>query len=371
MDSDRKIRVLHVGLDTRLGGIETYLLKISSNIDRNRFEFSFLAYDDEKPCFYDELRALGCRFYFVRSRRTSLTGNRKDIRNLYRRERFDIVHFHLNSLTYITPITEAVRCGIPVIAHSHNAGASAGSSSKLLRAINSIIFPYSKVTLVAVSDKAGKWMFGKKRKFLVLNNGLDTSRYVFSSEKRIRMRSSLGICDSADVIIHTGAFREQKNHRFLISVFDEYHKKHGNAVLLLVGSGELMDEVKRDVSVRGLTDSVLFLGQRSDLPDLLSAADKFLFPSFYEGFPNALIEAEASGLRCVVSDTITEEACLENSTSLSLSSPVAEWVEALEKPILSNRESYAENVERHGYGIKREMERLEKLYYTLTGRTNG
>ena len=367
----RRIRVLHVGLDTRLGGIETYLVKISSNIDRDRFEFSFLAYDDEKPCFYDELVSLGCKFYFVRSRRRSLPGNRKDIRKLYTKEHFDVVHFHLNSLTYITPVTEAVRLGIPVIAHSRNAGASAGSSSKILCALNRIIFPYSKVTLAAVSDKAGEWMFGKKRNVLVLNNGLDTSLYAFSIEERVRMRSSLGIDDSADVIIHTGAFREQKNHRFIISVFDEYHKKHSSAVLLLVGSGELMDEVKIDTASRGLTDSVLFLGQRSDLPSLLSSADKFLFPSFYEGFPNALLEAETSGLRCVVSDTITKEACLENSISLSLSSPVAEWVEALEKPVQERRESYAENVERHGYGIKREMERLEKLYYTLCGRNDG
>ncbi len=370
MDSRRKIRVLHVGLDTRLGGIETYLLKISSNIDRENFEFSFLAYDDEKPCFYDELRALGSEFFFVRSRRTSFPGNRKDIRALYRREHFDIVHFHLNSLTYITPLTEAVRCGIPVIAQSRNAGASIGSSSKLLCALNRIVFPYSKVTLAAVSDKAGEWMFGK-REVLVLNNGLDTSRYAFSPEKRRDVRSSLGLGEESDVIIHTGAFREQKNHRFLTAVFDEYHKKHENAVLLLVGSGELMDEVKRDVASRSLTDSVIFLGQRNDLPSLLSSADKFLFPSFYEGFPNALLEAEASGLWCVVSDTITREACLENSISLSLSSSVSEWVEALEKPSPDNREEYASLVEKRGFGIKREMERLEKLYYTLSGKTNG
>ncbi len=365
----RKIRVLHVGLDTRLGGIETYLLKISSNIDRDSFEFSFLAYDDEKPCFYDELMALGCSFYFVRSRRTSFSGNRKDIRELYRKEHFDIVHFHLNSLTYITPVTEAVRCGIPVIAHSRNAGASAGSSSKLFCALNRIIFPYSKVTLAAVSDKAGKWMFGEGRDITILNNGLDTSRYVFSPEKRAAVRSFLSLGEE-ETIIHVGAFREQKNHRFLVSVFDEYHKKHSSSVLFLVGTGELMDEIKSDVSSRGLSDSVIFLGQRNDLPDLLSASDKFLFPSFYEGFPNALLEAEASGLRCIVSDTITKEACLENSICLSLSSPVSEWVEALEKPPLADRETYAELVEREGFGIKREMERLEKLYYTLSGRNN-
>lgn len=368
--SEKRIRVLHVGLDTRLGGIETYLLKISRNIDREKFDFSFLAYDNEKPCFYDELKTLGCSFYFVRSRRASFPGNRKDIRELYRKEHFDIVHFHLNSLTYITPVTEAVRCGIPVIAHSRNAGASAGSSSKLFCALNRIIFPYSKVTLAAVSDKAGEWMFGERRNVTILNNGLDTSRYVFSPEKRAVVRSALSLGEQ-EVIIHVGAFREQKNHRFLVSVFNEYHKKHGSSVLLLVGTGELMDEIRKEVSSRSLSSSVIFLGQRNNLPDLLSASDKFLFPSFYEGFPNALLEAETSGLRCIVSDAITKEACLENSICLSLSSPVSEWVEALEKPSLTNREAYAGIVEDHGFGIKREMERLGKLYYNLSGRDNG
>lgn len=368
--SEKKIRVLHVGLDTRLGGIETYLLKISSNVNREVFEFSFLAYDDEKPCFYDELTAMGCRFYFIRSRRASFFGDRRDLRELYKREKFDIVHFHLNSLTYITPITEALKCGIKVIAHSRNAGASSGSSSRILCAFNRVIFPYSKVTLAAVSDKAGKWMFGERRKITILNNGIDTSLYRYCEDKRTALRKELDI-EGREVIIHVGAFREQKNHKFLIAVFDDYHKSHEDAILLLAGEGELMDEIREDVERCGLSSSVIFLGRRSDTPSLLSCADKFLFPSLYEGFPNALIEAETAGLFCVVSDTITKQACLDNAFPVSLTAPIAEWSDVLSKPSLLNRERYADIVEEKGFGIKSEMERLEKLYYNQCGRNNG
>ncbi len=365
---DKRIKVLHVGLDVNLGGIETYLLKISKNIDRSRFDFSFLSYDAVKPCFYDELRALGCNFYFVRSRRTSYWGNIKDLRALFEEEKFDIVHVHLNSLTYITPVIEGLKAGCRVIAHSRNAGAASGLSSKLLCFINKYRFPYDKVTLLAVSDKAGEWMFGK-RNVLVLNNGLDTSHYRFSEEKRAVFRKEMNL-ENKNIVIHVGAFREQKNHRRVIEIFNEYHKRNKDGVLLLVGSGELMGEIKTIVKEKELEDSVYFLSRRTDLDVLLSASDYFLFPSFYEGFPNALLEAEASGLRCVVSDTITPQAILDNAIAISLNESNNAWVDALTLSPLTGREKYASLVDEKGFGINDEIKRLEGLYLSLFGENN-
>lgn len=366
---DRKIKILHVGLDVNLGGIETYLLKISRNIDKSRFDFSFLAYDGIKPCFYKELSALGCNFYFVTSRRTSYLGNIKDLRALFLREKFDIVHVHLNSLTYITPVIEALKAGCRVIAHSRNAGAADGSSSRILCSINRYRFPYNKVTLAAVSDKAGEWMFGK-RKVLVLNNGLDTSLYRFNEEKREKMRKDMNL-ENKIVVIHVGAFRAQKNHKRVIEIFNEYHRRNNNSILLLVGKGELMDKAKALEVSLGLGESVRFLCERKDLDFLLSSSDYFLFPSFYEGFPNALLEAEASGLRCVVSDTITKEAILDNATPLSLDEDNEKWCDALSLPPLCDREKYSDIVEEKGFGIKDEMQRLENLYSSLMEKSNG
>lgn len=357
-----KIRVLQVGLDTHLGGIETYLMKISSHIDLDKFQFDFLAYDKEKPCFYEELTKLGCNFYFVTSRRKSFIQNKKDLENLFKKEHFDLVHCHLNSLTYIAPALEALKANVKVIVHSRNAGASTGSSSKLLSMLNKLRFPYAKVTLAAVSDKAATWMFGKNKEVVILNNGIDVNRFRFSQEKREATRKELGLSQEQEVIVHVGAFRPQKNHKFLVEVFNEYHKKCKNSVLLLVGSGELLEEVKTQVKELGLDKAVIFTGSRKDLESILAASDKFLFPSLYEGFPNALLEAQASGLLCVASSEITEQACLENCVRVSLSEELSKWVEALSCPVKPNREDYARLVEEKGFGVEAEIKRLENLY---------
>ena len=362
-----KIKVLHVGLDTHLGGIETYLLKISSIIDRSRFQFDFLAYDNYKPCFYDELSSLGCRFHFVTSRRKNWTKNRSDLKNLFAKEHFDIVHCHLNSLTYITPALEGLKSGSNVIIHSRNGGASSGSSSRILGSINRFRMPWDKVTRAAVSDLAGKWMFGD-RDFIVLNNGLDTSKYCFSEKDRLATRNALGLVEKTEVVLNVGALRPQKNHSFLIDVFDAYHQKHDNSVLVLVGEGELESEIRKKVNDLGLGEAVIFAGKRNDISAVLSASDKFLFPSLYEGFPNALIEAETCGLACVASDTITQQACLENCHMVSLKAPVSEWVTALEMPPVVDRKECAEMVEKAGFGIREEILRLENLYESICKR---
>ncbi len=362
----KRLRVLHVGLDTHLGGIETYLLKISSNIDKSRFQFDFLAYDDVRPCFYNELSSIGCRFRFVRSRRKSWIGNARDIRDLLRNEGYDIIHCHLNSLTYITPALEGLRSGSHVIVHSRNGGSSTGSSSRILGAINRFRMPWDKITCAAVSDLAGRWMFGD-RDFIILNNGLDTSKYCFSEKDRLAARKNLGLDERTEIVLNVGALRPQKNHSFLIDVFDAYHQKHGDSVLLLVGEGELESEIRKKVNDLGLDGAVVFAGKRNDISAVLSASDKFLFPSLYEGFPNALIEAETSGLACVASDAITRQACLDNCHRVSLDAPISEWVTALEKPSAVDRKESSEMVEKAGFGIREEISRLENLYMSLAG----
>ena len=243
--------------------------------------------------------------------------SRKELRELLEAEKYDIIHCHLNSLSYIDPALVGLKVGSKVIVHSRNAGSATGSSNRYLCFINKFLLPYDKVVKVAVSDKAGKWMFGENRKCLVLNNGVDTDKFRFSEVKRNEFRKELGISDDREIIVHVGAFRPQKNHSFLIDVFSCYQKAHKESLLLLVGEGELKNEIEEKVESLGIGKNVLFLGQRLDLEKVLSGSDKFLFPSLYEGFPNALLEAEASGLLCVVSDEITRQTCLANSIALS------------------------------------------------------
>lgn len=357
----KKIKVLEVGLDTNLGGIETYLLTLASGIDKNLYSLDFLSFDNNEPCFASELTKMGCGIKYVRSRRTSWFGNAKDIRKLIKTGQYNIVHCHLNSLTYITPALEGLKAGCKVIVQSHNGGMAIGSSSRLLNIINRIRLPYNRLTLVAVSDIAGKWMFGK-HSYQIISNGVNTDVFKFDPDRRKTTRNSLSIPDNSSVVIHVGAFRTQKNHSFIIDVFNEFHKKHENSFLILVGDGELKQNIEERAKTLGLDKSIIFTGNRKDIPNLLSAADSFLFPSLYEGAPLAMIEAEANGLNCVVSDNISENNCFENCTRLSLASPKSDWISALEKKTGQDRKSFSDSVKNAGYGIDREIRAIEQLY---------
>ena len=222
----RRLKILHVGIDENLGGIETYLLKISSHFDFQNFHFDFLSFKGSHPCFMRELSSLGCGFKFITGRRENYFRSRKELRELLEAEKYDIIHCHLNSLSYIDPALVGLKVGSKVIVHSRNAGSATGSSNRYLCFINKFLLPYDKVVKVAVSDKAGKWMFGENRKCLVLNNGVDTDKFRFSEVKRNEFRKELGISDDREIIVHVGAFRPQKNHSFLIDVFSCYQKAH-------------------------------------------------------------------------------------------------------------------------------------------------
>ena len=360
-----KIRVLHVGIGSHLGGIETYLRKIATHVNRDEFQFDFLSYKGSNPCFYEELKALGCNFHFITSRRQSILKNKAELKILLETENYDIVHCHLNSLSYITPCLVALKTHGKVIVHSRNAGCLQSYKSRILHKVNYLRLPKSKITCVAVSDLAGEWMFGRSD-FLVLNNGINTDKFRFNVEDRLSIREEFAIDKDEEVILNVGAFRPQKNHNFILKIFSEYLKAHNNSRMLLVGEGDLLNEIKLKAIQLDIQNNIIFAGARNDVYKFYSAADKFLFPSFYEGFPNVLLEAETSGLMCVVSDVITKQAILPDlCTTLSLEDSITCWVEALNNDSVKERERYAEYVKELGFDVATESERLENLYKNL------
>ena len=353
---------MHIGLDSHLGGIETYLLKISSHIDRERFQFDFLSYKNSVPYYYEELKALGCNFHFITSRRDNYFKNQTELSKLLKIEKYDIVHCHLNSLSYITPCLLALKAGSKVIVHSRNAGCLQSHVSRILHRINYFRLPKKKIVCAAVSDYAGKWMFGST-KFKVLNNGIDIEKFRFNDEYRQEIRDEFSIDDSEEVILNVGAFRPQKNHNFILQIFQKYISNQIDAKLLFVGDGPLLDEIKLKVSHLRMEDKVIFVGARNDVYKFYSAADKLLFPSLYEGFPNVLLEAETSGLQCVISDVITKQAVIpELCISVSLDVELQQWCAALEKKSIINRSAQADYINSLGFGVDSEMRRLEDLY---------
>jgi len=362
------MRILQFGLSSSLGGIETYLLKFTTHLNKGEYRIDFLVIDDGKePVFKKELIELGSNFYSVASRRNSWIQNIKDLNKLFMEENFDIVHCHMNSLSYITPIIIALKHRKKVIVHSHNGSFSTSFLSKAIHNVNFHRLPRKKVKLLAVSDVAGSWMFGEKSKYTVINNGIDLNKFKFSDIERKKVREELNINDDATVVLHVGAFRKQKNHSFLIDIFKEIALMKSGVKLLLVGEGELEGDIKKKVVDLKITDKVIFLGIRKNIKNFLSAADYFLFPSLFEGFPIALVEAQASGLTCIISDSITDEVVEEQMTeAVSLEKSAKYWAQKLlNKKFFGERLEAKQLLEDMELSVESEINTLKAIYDEL------
>ncbi|CAK6476263.1 Putative glycosyltransferase EpsF [Peribacillus frigoritolerans] len=357
------IKVLHYGLSSNMGGIETYLLKLYSNIDRNKYKFDFLDDTFDGACFEKEFKQMGSEFFKITPRRISPSRNMRDLDQIFQHNHFDIFHCHLNTLSYINPIKIALKYNCKVIVHSRNGGSSYKLHTKLLHYYHLLFLPKTQIKMLAVSKKAADWLFGKKAEVTIVNNGIDVNRFLFKQNTRDEYRQKMGVLDSF-VLIHVGAYLFAKNHKFLIKVFHEVHKINPKSVLWLVGSGENKKEIQNLVDDMELSDCVKFLGGRTDVSNLLSAADCFVFPSYYEGFPNAVLEAETSGLPCIISNKITNEVVIRNDCDqLSLDLTCIDWA----KKILNvkqntDRETAYELIETKGFSVKDEIKKIENIY---------
>lgn len=357
------LKVLHYGLSSNRGGIETSLYKIWRNIDRNLFHFDFIDTNIDEPCFYNEFTELGSNFHKITPRSSSVFQNRRDLEILFNTHKFDVLHCHLNTLSYIEPIKIALKHNCRVIVHSRSAGSTKTVKTLLLHYINSLWLPKDKIERIAVSKLAGEWIFGKKSNFEILNNGIEIEKFAFNSLVRKEKKNMLKLGDKF-IIGHIGAFLPVKNHKFVVKVFNKIHQKNTNTLLLLVGTGPELDNIKKLVKKLGLEKDVIFAGRRSDIPDLLSVMDCFIFPSFFEGFPNSVIEAQTSGIPCYISDEITEEVIVTDLChQLPLKNSIDIWVDKILSNKVVERAKYSEVIRNKGFSVEEEILKLKRLYH--------
>ena len=310
------IRILHIvgGMDT--GGVETWLMHVLRRIDRDRYRFDFLTHTT-KPCFYDdEIRSLGCRIIPCAHLSRPWRYARNFRRILKEYGPYDAVHSHVHHFSGF-PLMLTHCSGVPTrIAHSHNDislnDGRAGLWRKLyLRTTEWLIRCHATIGL-ACSSQAAANLFGKywknDQRWRVLYYGIDLEPFK-SSVNRDEVRRELRIPSNAFVLGHVGRFVEQKNHDFLLDIFVEVVQREPSTYLLLVGDGSLREGVAQKVQRLGLMNKVIFTGVRSDVPRLmLGAMDIFVLPSRYEGLGLVIVEAQAAGLRCVISDVVPREA---------------------------------------------------------------
>ena len=325
-------RLLCIVGGMNVGGAETFLMKVYRNLDRTQYQMDFAVAIEGVGSYDEEIKSLGGRIHHITPKSTNVIKNFYDIKNLVKKEGYDyVLRTSQHSLSALE-LFAARLGGAKVRAfRSSNSNTTSGSKKQMLLHKICAFMPKCFANVkIAPSTEAANFMFGEKSvtkgRAKLLHNAIDLSVYRYNESERKEIRKELGISETATVVGHIGRLSQQKNHAFLLKVFKDIYTKNENTVLLLVGKGELEANIRNQVAALGLEDRVVFTGVRSDVPSLLSAMDVFVMPSFYEGMPNTVIEAQATGLPCVIADTITKEANITGLVDyLSLKTPTDQW----------------------------------------------
>lgn len=372
-NNKQPIRILQVFSRMDKGGAETMIMTYYRKIDRTKVQFDFLVHTDDECAFDDEIEKLGGKiFRFPRyTAKNHFQYQRKWKQFLAGHPEYKIVHGHFFTISAVYfPI--ARKMNRICIAHSHISNVFTDSLigrikySLFIKPIRNIANYY-----LACSADAGEWMYGKdlmnSDRFFVMNNAINAKNFRYDEERREEIRKQMNLEDQF-VVGHIGRFTKQKNHEFLIDIFHEVKKREPNAILLLIGDGELKQRIIEKVKLLELQDSVIFTGVRSDISDLLQAMDVFLFPSKYEGLGIVLIEAQTSGLISYTSDAVVPKEA--KVTDLLEFIPLSYNAKSWSDKVLMAAGGYARNdryndIVEKGYDVNTNITWFQEFYLGL------
>ncbi len=361
------IRVLHISYGMDRGGAETLIMNIYRNIDRNKIQFDFLLHSPTKTAYEDEISKLGGRIYhiprFLGFNKFAYDKSLKDF--LSNHKEYQIIHDHLmDSATETFKV--AKKLGRTTIAHSHTVQKYNSISSIIRFLFRMNICKYADYCF-ACSVEAGIWMYRGKKKFTVINNAIDTSKYAFNEDTREKVRKSLKLSSSDFVVGTVGRLAKEKNQKRLINIYSQLARQKENSKLIIVGDGRLRRELEQECKTLDIADKVSFLGSRDDIPSLLCAFDLFLFTSYSEGLGISIIEAEASGLPIVMPTSMPQEVDIIKPliVRVNLDSPDDNWVNAICSSIPIERENHYKEIASAGYDIRENALALENFYISI------
>ena len=344
------------------GGLESMIMNYYRHIDREKVQFDFLVHRQERAAFDDEIESLGGRIYRL-PRLVPWSKNYLAALNRFFDEHSEhkIVHVHQDCMSSVI-LKVAAQHNVPVrVAHSHSANQDKNLKYPIKLWYKRGIPKYA-TNLFACGKGAGDWMFGRAS-YQIINNAIEVVAYTYDPTKRQEMRRQLGL-ENEFTIGHVGRFNQPKNHSFLLDIFAALLKKEPNAVLLLAGGGEDMPKIQAKAEALGIAEHVRFLGIRNDVAGLMQAMDVFVFPSLYEGLPVTMVEAQAAGLPCLISDKVPPECILTEGLVdvLPLSAEPEIWAaKILEKKNLPRTDRRSE-IAAHGFDITTEAVKLQEFY---------
>ena len=356
------IRILCVFSTLDRGGAESMCMNLYRHIDRTKVQFDFVKHSHNKGAFEDEITNLGGKIFEAPRLKIHNYIQYKKwwVNHLRNHPEHQIVHGHFFTISsiYFKFCKQMKRI---TIGHCHSSKPEKnGIKSCIKSSLLSNVEKYSTYCM-ACSQKSGEWLF-PHRKFKVLNNAIDTDVFKCSKEKREKARQIFGFHDEL-IIGHVGNFAPVKNHSFAVDVFEKIHQERPDAKLVLVGGGD-SSEIQRKVLNLGLTDSVVFTGVRSDIADILQALDAFVFPSLNEGLPVTVVEAQAAGLKCFISNTVTKEVDLTGRCTFLPIDDVNLWTNAILSSDLTRADT-SNAIIQAGYDIHTTAKWLERFYLKM------
>lgn len=358
------MKILHIPTGGLFAdGIFSCISAYITEMNRDRVEIDILATNQPKQEIVRQVQEMNCNLIVVPYRKQSLLKYFIELCKVLKKNKYDVVHVHGSSAIMCIELFAAklVACKVRV-AHSHNTTCEHQRVDRILRPIFYQLYTHA----FACGQDAGKWLF-RDKKFIVIPNARNLEKYKYNSNKRKQWRKRLNIDETTLIIGHVGRINKQKNHKYLIEIFKEVKELREDSKLLLVGNGELMNEIKDKVRLLGLEKDILFLGVLENVNDLLSAMDIMVFPSLYEGLPLVVIEWQAAGLPCFIADTITDECVIEsNVKKISINELPKTWAELIVntelKERFENNKKIEADLQKAGYDITIASQMLKELY---------
>lgn len=358
------MRVLQIVESMNMGGSQNFIMNVYRNICKDKIQFDFLTH--REGIFDDEIRKLGGKiFQLDYLTKIGPVNYKKQLENFFKNHpEYDTIHVHLNQVSGIV-LEVAKKQNIPNrIVHSHSTKNMNSFIVKIYKKYLQSKIDKNATLLLACGEEAAKWLYrDKSNEAIIINNGIDINKFRYSKEKSNKIRKELNINDKTIVIGHVGRFSKVKNHEFLIEVYRRYVEKRPDSLLIMVGIGELKNDIERLVKQYKLEKNVKFLGIRKDIDFIYSALDYVVFPSFYEGISLSLIEAQVSGIKIFASDTIDKNTDIsQNIKWLSLKDSANDWAKCI---LDTDKARNEKNVKTEKYDIKIIANKLQELYYNL------
>lgn len=368
----KQVRVIYIlGGSMKYGGTEAFIMNYYRHINHDIVQIDFIYQGEEAGVYDKELVASGSKIFHVPYKSRKPIEFTKRVADILKKNNYKIIHSQMDAMG-LWPLAIAKHVRVPVrIAHSHNTSHQTEIKIKILwNNLAKLLLRKYATDYFACGEKAGIFLFGEKKvksgEVVYIHNAIETNKYKYNEYDRKKLREMLGIKDNEFVVGHVGQFRKQKNHKFLLEIYKEILKKRKNSRLVLIGDGELKPSMEQYADKLAIIDRVLFLGARNDIEKMLNVFDVFIFPSLFEGLSVVMIEAQANGLPCIMSDTIAEETKLtELISSMSLGEAPTVWADKALKIGRREYKDYGSVIKEKGYDIEIEASKLQERYLQI------